>query len=230
MGCDVTCNAPVTLHDTVSIHAPAWGATSRPGGYSPICYVSIHAPAWGATTSKRRRLLKTWFQSTHPRGVRPRQNSTAGCLQEFQSTHPRGVRLNSLQDYMGLPTFQSTHPRGVRQTNARQDILNALCFNPRTRVGCDSCASCKRRSITGCFNPRTRVGCDIIVASHFKNVQCFNPRTRVGCDKGYSRSPVARCGFNPRTRVGCDVWVKVSASDRVKFQSTHPRGVRPATI
>ncbi len=33
----------------VSIHAPAWGATYRPGIYPPGRLVSIHAPAWGAT-------------------------------------------------------------------------------------------------------------------------------------------------------------------------------------
>ena len=33
----------------VSIHAPAWGATIRPYVYQVTKEVSIHAPAWGAT-------------------------------------------------------------------------------------------------------------------------------------------------------------------------------------
>jgi hypothetical protein len=33
----------------VSIHAPAWGATTCPPWASAACGVSIHAPAWGAT-------------------------------------------------------------------------------------------------------------------------------------------------------------------------------------
>jgi len=33
----------------VSIHAPAWGATFQPISKQPILRVSIHAPAWGAT-------------------------------------------------------------------------------------------------------------------------------------------------------------------------------------
>jgi len=33
----------------VSIHAPAWGATSKWGNPFVIGKVSIHAPAWGAT-------------------------------------------------------------------------------------------------------------------------------------------------------------------------------------
>ncbi len=33
----------------VSIHAPAWGATSRVDKHVTQVQVSIHAPAWGAT-------------------------------------------------------------------------------------------------------------------------------------------------------------------------------------
>ena len=38
----------------VSIHAPAWGATSPDDNLTGIEIVSIHAPAWGATTSDMR--------------------------------------------------------------------------------------------------------------------------------------------------------------------------------
>ena len=34
---------------TVSIHAPAWGATELQSLLAPEVSVSIHAPAWGAT-------------------------------------------------------------------------------------------------------------------------------------------------------------------------------------
>ena len=33
----------------VSIHAPAWGATTLPASTTGETRVSIHAPAWGAT-------------------------------------------------------------------------------------------------------------------------------------------------------------------------------------
>src|SRR5690606_16138900 len=56
----------------VSIHAPAWGATcvAEPGKHAE--HVSIHAPAWGAT----QRCLSLVaghgeFQSTRPRGATP---------------------------------------------------------------------------------------------------------------------------------------------------------------
>ena len=34
--------------------------------------------------------------------------------------------------------------------------------------------------------------------------------------------------FNPRTRVGCDMILRSAITFRPTFQSTHPRGVRPA--
>ena len=126
--------------ELVSIHAPAWGATSKRVCPKRHTLVSIHAPAWGATTDgstvTEKRCL---FQSTHPRGVRrkslPKSCTLVMCL--FQSTHPRGVRLlvavvvpvttfvsihaPAWGATCAVPSFtyhsggfQSTHPRGVR--------------------------------------------------------------------------------------------------------------------
>jgi len=48
MGCDgIVVDNPVV--GTVSIHAPAWGATISKWSDSTTLEVSIHAPAWGAT-------------------------------------------------------------------------------------------------------------------------------------------------------------------------------------
>ena len=56
----------------VSIHAPAWGATSEPEKKRGTLPVSIHAPAWGATHANPATTAEHGtFQSTHPRGVRP---------------------------------------------------------------------------------------------------------------------------------------------------------------
>ena len=58
----------------------------------------------------------------------------------------------------------------------------------------------------------------------------FNPRTHVGCDTFRSVTESKVIGFNPRTHVGCDGhWIQVIA-ECLKFQSTHPRGVRPAMV
>ncbi len=63
---------------TVSIHAPAWGATqARQGAVRQGGRVSIHAPAWGATDDVRDLTRRGGFQSTRPRGARPRRASRA---------------------------------------------------------------------------------------------------------------------------------------------------------
>ena len=77
----------------ISIHAPAWGATSNSlvdnstdKDFNPRtrvgcdrfidntsltrAQISIHAPAWGATALTEAQKRANAFQSTHPRGVR----------------------------------------------------------------------------------------------------------------------------------------------------------------
>ena len=44
-------DGPQRPSERVSIHAPAWGATSEMSAYWGTLGVSIHAPAWGATAS-----------------------------------------------------------------------------------------------------------------------------------------------------------------------------------
>ena len=57
--------------------------------------------------------------------------------------------------------------------------------------------------------------------------KCFNPRTHTGCDTTIRRPPRWRYCFNPRTHTGCDVFSDEYLLAFIKFQSTHPHGVRP---
>ena len=49
VGCDFLRQLELAVHIIVSIHAPAWGATSTANSRHHSREVSIHAPAWGAT-------------------------------------------------------------------------------------------------------------------------------------------------------------------------------------
>ena len=104
----------------VSIHAPARGATlsSNPQNLCGVCFnpraregrdnhvcpllpvvtVSIHAPARGATDVGVFRAAIAVFQSTRPRGARPKSARVKLQSLPFQSTRPRGARLD-------LPSF-----------------------------------------------------------------------------------------------------------------------------
>ncbi len=78
----------------VSIHAPARGATGHDQYGRDRRAVSIHAPARGATRmlGQNHRLLL--FQSTRPRGARPKSACWMSVPVSFQSTRPRGARPN----------------------------------------------------------------------------------------------------------------------------------------
>jgi len=78
------------------------------------------------------------------------------------------------------------------------------------------------------FNPRTREGCDITVpCGTLDKSTCFNPRTREGCDPA-TLSPGHCCPYvsihAPARGATWLIGVKITL--RLKFQSTHPRGVR----
>ena len=65
------CISPVNGRKrTISIHAPAWGATEDDAMEEESETISIHAPAWGATSYTKNSNPFPLFQSTLPRGER----------------------------------------------------------------------------------------------------------------------------------------------------------------
>ena len=97
------------------------------------------------------------FQSTRPRGTRPRACRGAQARQVsihasardatgrrgslpaetlFQSTRPRGTRRSSSSHIASAFMFQSTRPRGTRRARRFCSLWQAR-FNPRVREGRD---------------------------------------------------------------------------------------------
>ena len=125
----------------VSIHAPARGATEVKIIRWGQGEVSIHAPARGATVVNKEALARALeFQSTHPRGVRPRKPCKRSwlswsfnprtregcdfthicCWYKHTCFNPRtreGCDKAAEVDFVNPKLFQSTHPRGVRRKN-----------------------------------------------------------------------------------------------------------------
>ena len=122
------------------------GATAPVTAMGRLNNVSIHAPTRGATCLKICPRASTWFQSTHPHGVRlgaTRQNKEVdrgfnprthtGCDTEcgyktllglwFQSTHPHGVRpLLLLIRPGGFPVSIHAPTRGATNVHFFQHI------------------------------------------------------------------------------------------------------------
>ena len=96
VGCD--CNrCQNSLYNSVSIHAPTWGATWFGGTARPL----------------------TTFQSTHPRGVRQEDALDKLVEKRFNPRTHVGCDITEPQAERIIPVFQSTHPRGVRRAATR---------------------------------------------------------------------------------------------------------------
>ncbi len=157
---------PTRLPDTtapVSIHAPAWGATPQQPSGQGGKPVSIHAPAWGATSTAGCAMALqefrstpphggrqatspprlTWwrFRSTPPHGGRPAAPPTETVPPLFRSTPPHGGRPPVISASRSQTVFRSTPPHGGRRHRVQHPHL-CDSFDPRPRMGGDSCAPC----------------------------------------------------------------------------------------
>jgi len=146
-----------------------------------------------------------WVSGFNPRtrvGCDVIKEPGQSLINEFQSTHPRGVRQRQARILNGLDPVSIHAPAWGATFRMPGNIRCGRCFNPRTRVGCDTPASSSPRC-NGRFNPRTRVGCDFDNGHRYiqQHVSIHAPAW------GATR------GQGPRER-------------RRTFQSTHPRGVR----
>ena len=92
MGSDPVLPITCTVFLAISIHAPAWGATTAATQRLRGKLISIHAPAWGATVGDFARYASHAFQSTLPHGERPARPMYPATLSTFQSTLPHGER------------------------------------------------------------------------------------------------------------------------------------------
>ena len=107
----------LAVRTSVSIHAPAWGATGTCTVQPEANVVSIHAPAWGATTKMDLSMLYSLFQSTRPHGARP------------------ALLLSLVAETCFNPRARMGRDRHTSWIGPR-----CRCFNPRARMGRDEAA------------------------------------------------------------------------------------------
>ncbi len=148
--------------------------------------VSIHAPARGATRDEPFSAQDTVFQSTRPRGARRAARVVSRHHElAFQSTRPRGARHSSIVRYFCAAVFQSTRPRGARP---RLSIHVAECcfsFNPRAREGRDK-PFLHRRARLGAFQSTRPRGARPRRLWSVTRAGRFNPRAREGRDMSHA--------------------------------------------
>ncbi len=217
-------------YPSVSIHAPAWGATYRPCRFSNMVESFNPRPRMGGDV-----INSLGEQSQDGFNPRPRMGgdiSAAGTvinassvsihapawgattfigwrssIGRFQSTPPHGGRHYCMYIYRTYMRFQSTPPHGGRPT-ARRFFRGHISFNPRPRMGGDQKPMSYLSLILG-FNPRPRMGGDERKRpAGTERLRSFNPRPRMGGDwvNWFPNQPIP-C-FNPRPRMGGDSILK----------------------
>ena len=209
---------------SVSIHAPAWGATNLEDHFTATFQVSIHAPAWGATGGVGALQLADDVSIHAPAwGATLLANETR-INRRFQSTRPRGARLCFGQGYQRLK----------------------LGFNPRARVGRDKiriiarlifCVSIHAPAWgatilniiimdTDLFQSTRPRGARLSCKTHFYEKWSFNPRARVGRDKVAAETNGVITEFQSTRPRGARPTARATTSTLPTFQSTRPRGAR----
>jgi len=159
---------------SVSIHAPAWGATDTP--------VTVPVPAFSFNPRARvgrdsrappLQVWIVWFQSTRPRGARPTISSSVSSARGVSIHAPAwGATGNLSSRCRPLLPFQSTRPRGARPPASTTGGKLVNSFNPRARVGRDHLLPpCWR--VFRSFNPRARVGRDATFVGNFITTRKF---------------------------------------------------------
>ena len=145
----------------------------------------------------------------------------------FQSTHPRGVRPGLGQDPCPA-SLVSIHAPARGATFPLWGVGGILiCFNPRTREGCDE--EGRRRQ---CWHSRFQSTHPRGVRPGLGQDPCPASLVSIHAPARGATFPLWGVGgilicFNPRTREGCDEEGRRRQCWHSRFQSTHPRGVRP---
>ena len=188
------------------------------------------------------------FQSTHPRGVRRRHAESLAPRYVISIHAPTwGATLADFLTSSSPFRFQSTHPRGVRRsTSTERNTLQDISIHAPTWGATRHAESLAPRYVISIHAPtwgatyrRAKTGrlYSVFQSTHPRGVRqppqvdetllfYFNPRTHVGCDSIACHRFQRACNFNPRTHVGCDLECFTPLHMVIRFQSTHPRGVR----
>ena len=188
MGSNVNPSTPVVTMGIFQSTPPAWEATIQLFRYQPGLYISIHAPAWGATSRPiSSPLIYSYFNP------RPRMGSdiffvSIGMVQgTFQSTPPHGERqgltsLIPLQRHIlkahrkQAVKFQSTLP-AWGATPVRFPALRQFpYFNPRSSHGERRIRRWNRDLFQGFQSTLPAWGATCYVLEPGKESLDFNPR------------------------------------------------------
>ncbi len=210
--------------NTISIRAPARGATGIWRVAERFPNISICAPARGATSRSvhtRRRI--NHFNPRSHEGSDITGMANVRHQKAFQSALPRGERPEAFLKIIFIFLFQSALPRGERPAVQATDLPHAH-FNLRSREGSDYIryGICDRSKH---FNPRSHEGSDIIRLAESLGMRISIRAPARGATKSRNTS-----------YPGLDISIRAPARgatvlfpyfvQSLRFQSALPRGER----
>ena len=189
----------------ISIHAPARGATTPVFFNNGALAISIHAPARGATS--------------------PRLSPCPSSLRISIHAPARGATvLNVFHVY--APLFQSTHPRGVRpEVYAAPARAERISIHAPARGATIFCVLDRTVYLISIHAPAR--GATSAAAFLCWRDEHFNPRTREGCDSTASIVTELSLSISIHAPARGATRLCNGHGNACRFQSTHPRGVRP---
>ena len=150
--------------------------------YQIILQVSIHAPTGGATGRARRAGgSSAGFNPRTHGGCDSRRLSPTASEPMFQSTHPRGVRPKAAGP---VPASFGFNPRthGGCDSHAWVLPLHCFSFNPRTHGGCDFLFINEANHLPFVSIHAPTGGATALLLRRICRKDSFNPRTHGGCD------------------------------------------------
>ena len=215
-----------TLLDTksISIHAPAKGATDYFFIQLAQSKISIHAPAKGATPRRSARSL--------PRNFNPRSREgsdrsyVAEVLKTSISIHAPAKGATECYRISTHTDLISIHApaKGATYSHPLLIYRHTISIHAPAKGATHRSNAGSQRSLY--FNPRSREGSDVLVVRKVGDTNHFNPRSREGSDQHQQHRGRNRRHFNPRSREGSDAVVSGAVLHTFLFQSTLPRRER----
>ena len=175
-GSDVLQSHKRGCYKTISIHAPARGATYEHVDISEDIEDFNPRSREGSDAGLRTfHVTPAQFQSTLPRGERQCLHVTQGFLISISIHAPARGATSAKRAITAGRLFQSTLPRGERRTRSKSMSCHGH-FNPRSREGSDNMCKMVLYDVFN-FNPRSREGSDNILqyAQHSKKISIHAP-------------------------------------------------------
>ena len=233
----------------VSIHAPTRGATrprpprpAPPGSFNPRAHEGRDVPVgrtwlrlevFQSTRPRGARRLApipllgaVKFQSTRPRGARPAITSLSAGTQPFQSTRPRGARPLTNVGVANVTVFQSARPRGARREprKARRGQQRVSIHAPTRGATAVDAPAGDRREVS--IHAPTRGATGGLRHDHGNGLVSIHAPTRGATRRVAVHSGRPAVSIHAPTR-GATFGPYVEHWGKM-FQSTRPRGARPA--